>query len=61
MTGRELVEWIQENHAEDMEVLCLEDDGVIVRLSPEIQNNMRIKQEYWEASFLPDIGESVIL
>ena len=61
MTGRELTEWIMENHAEDMEILFLQDDGIIERVIPEIQSNRRIKQEYWEAGFLPEEGESVIL
>lgn len=61
MTGRELIEWIQENEAEDMEILFLQDDGIVTRLNPEIQNNRRIKEEYWEAQFLPETGESVIL
>ena len=61
MTGRELVEWIRENNAEDMEILFLQDDGVITRVSPEIQSNIRIRQEYWETGFLPETGESVIL
>jgi hypothetical protein len=61
MTGKELVDWIKENEAEDMEILLLQDDGVVDRIKPEIVQNMRIKEEYWEAGFLPDVGESVIL
>ena len=61
MTGQELVNWIQENNAEDMEVLYLQDDGIVTGVSPEVMNNRRIKEEYWEAGFLPDAGESVIL
>lgn len=61
MTGKELIRWIQENDAEDMEILFLQDDGVVTRISPEVQNNRRVKQEYWEAGFLPDEGECVIL
>lgn len=61
MTGRELAEWIVENHAEDMEVLFLQDDGIVTRINPEVMENKRIKEEYWEARFLPEEGESVIL
>jgi len=61
MTGRELAGWIRENEAEEMEVLFLQDDGLVTRINPEIQSNRRIKEEYWEAGFLPDTGESVIL
>lgn len=61
MTGKELIRWIQENDAEDMEILFLQDDGVVTRIAPEVQNNRRVKQEYWEAGFLPDEGECVIL
>ena len=61
MTGRELTEWINENEAEDMEVLFLQDDGTISDIKPEVQFNRRIKDEYWDARFLPETGESVIL
>ena len=62
MTGGELVNWIQENNAEDMEVLYLQDDGIVTKIfNPEIAENAEIKKEYWEAQFLPDEGRSVIL
>ena len=61
MTGRELIDWIKENEAEDMEILFLQDDGIVTRIAPEIMQNRRIRDEYWEASFLPETGESVIL
>lgn len=61
MTGRELIEWIEENHAEDMELLYLQDDGTITGIVPEVQENRQIKEEYWEARFLPEEGRSVIL
>lgn len=61
MTGRELTDWIRENEADDMEILFLQDDGIVNNVKPEVVQNRRIKQEYWEAGFLPDEGESVIL
>ena len=61
MTGRELAEWIVKNHAEEMEVLFLQDDGIVTRINPEVMENRRIKEEYWEMRFLPEEGESVIL
>ena len=61
MTGKELIRWIQENDAEDMEILFLHDDGVVTRIVPEVKDNRQVKQEYWETGFLPDEGECVIL
>ena len=61
MTGKELIRWIQENDAEDMEILFLQDDGVVTRIVPEVKDNRQVKQEYWETGFLPDEGECVIL
>ena len=61
MTGREITDWIRENEADDMEILFLQDDGIVNNVKPEVVQNRRIKQEYWEAGFLPDEGESVIL
>ena len=61
MTGRELTEWIRENHAEDMDVLYLQDDGIVNGIMPEVQDNRLIREEYWEAGFLPEEGKSVIL
>lgn len=62
MTGMELIAWIQENHAEDMEVLFLQEDGIVTRIfSPEVAENAEIRNEYWEAQFLPEEGRSVIL
>lgn len=61
MTGQELVEWIQENHAEDMEIMYLQDDGIVTRIYPEVMENKEIKAECWEARFLPDTGRSVVL
>lgn len=60
-TGSELTRWIQENNAEDMEILFLQDDGVVTGIVPEVRSNRLVKQEYWEAGFLPDEGECVIL
>jgi hypothetical protein len=61
MTGRELIAWITENHADDMEILFLQDDGIVTRINPEIQSCDEAKEWYWEASFLPDEGSVVIL
>ena len=61
MTGRELAAWITENHAEDMEILFLQDDGIVTQIKPEKESNKTIRAEYWEAGFLPETGERVIL
>lgn len=62
MTGKEIIDWIRENHAEDMDILCMGYDGLIVQIiDPEIRDNAEIKEEYWECGYLPDEGRSVIL
>ena len=62
MTGQEIINWIHENHAENMEILCAGYDGMIVQTkNPEIVENSVIREEYWECGFLPEEGRSVLL
>jgi len=61
MTGRELKAWIDENEAEDLELLFLQDDGCVCNIKPEIMENKIVKENYWEAKFLPDEGRCVLL
>ena len=62
MTGREPAAWILENHAEDMEVLYLREDGTVTgAVKPEVAENADIRAEYYEAGFLPEEGRSIIL
>ena len=62
MTGRELIAWIRENHAEDAEVIYLQEDGIVTPIfSPEVRENADVKDEYYEARYLPDEGRCVIL
>ena len=62
MTGRELAAWILENHAEDMEILYLREDGTVTgTVKPEVAENRDIRAEYYEARFLPEEGRSIIL
>lgn len=62
MTGCELIKWILDNHAEDAEVIYLQEDGIVTPIfSPEVLENADVKAEYYEALYLPDEGRCVIL
>ena len=61
MTGGELVNWIRENGAEEMEIFCATDEGGLVTwIVPEIKDNAELREDYYAARGLPD-GRSVVL
>ena len=61
MTGQELIDWIHESHAENLEFIFIQADGFVTRIMPEIIDNKEIKEELWEGYFLPDEGKCVVL
>ena len=61
MTGEELINWIHEHKAEDMEVFFLSGDGILEVPKPEIMENSQVKLCYWESYGLDPNSRSVIL
>ena len=61
MTGAELIKWIQDHHAEELEIFCATfEGGLVTRIVPEVVANQKIRGSYAEARDLPD-GWSVVL
>lgn len=63
MTGRELIRWIQEHEAEDLNVYFTEDDWFLTDVSePMIMNNEILNRDYCRpcGRKLPE-GRSVVL
>ena len=61
MTGKELIKWIQENEAEEMEIVWADDEyDTVYRIEPQIKENAELKDEY-RADWLKKEGKSVVL
>lgn len=60
MTGRELVGWIHENHAEDMEVLYVDSAETVWAVKPTIERGADIAGEGPDGE-RPDDGEVYIV
>ena len=61
MTGGELVEWIRENKAEDMQVLWVDDESMVYKAKPEIVENAELQRKYGHTGRLSRDGRSVVV
>lgn len=51
MTGKELIEWIKENNAEEMLVISPVNDWLAVEKNPTIRNASEVKDTYFSSTF----------
>lgn len=61
MTGRELIEWIVEHGAEEMEVLWVDDEQMVYRAVPEVMSNSELRKKYSNTGRLKADGRSVVV
>jgi len=61
MTGRELIEWIKQNHAEKMQVVQIEDGYAVFLVRPEIRENDDLKRIYINSAGLKKGEKSVVI
>jgi len=60
MTGREMVAWIKEHHAENMQIVVIEDGYAVFRSRPEVREADEIKRIYVNSAGMRK-GEKVIV
>lgn len=51
MTGKDLIEWIKENNAEEMLVITPVNDWLAVEKNPAIRNASEVKDTYFDSTF----------
>jgi hypothetical protein len=61
VTGRELIDWIVEHGAEEMEVLWVDDEQMVYRAIPEVMNNSELRKKYANTGRLKADGRSVVV
>lgn len=61
MTGRELIAWIRENKAENMQVVIIDDGYAIFRSRPEVRENNELKRVYVDSAGLLKGEKSVVM
>lgn len=61
MTGRELIDWIVEHGAEEMEVLWVDDEQMVYRAVPEVMSNSELRKKYSNTGRLKADGRSVVV
>ncbi len=61
MTGGELIEWVQENGAEGMQVVQVDDGYMLHAVRPEVRENAELRETYANTRGLRKDGRSIVL
>lgn len=61
MTGRELIGWIKEHHAENMQIVVIDDGYAIFPARPEVRENDDLKRIYVNSAGLERGKNSVVM
>ena len=61
MTGRELIAWIREHHAESKQVVVIDDGYAIFPARPEIRDNEDLRRIYVNSAGLRKNEESIVM
>ena len=61
MTGKELIAWIEKNHAEHMQVVVIDEGYAIFQARPEIRDNEELKRVYVNSARLDKHKQSIVM